>query len=84
MLLKLNLHSLTFESYILHRYQRGSRSISDNLQLSKEAILQKSQGSNVGGITPMEEEEEYDIPEEIENVIGKLYKKKHCHFFAVL
>ena len=31
----------------------------------------------------MEEEEEYDIPEEIENVIGELCGKKQCHFIEL-
>ena len=55
--------------YLLPRYQRGSRSLADNLQLSKEAVLQREQGGT-GPSLSADEEEEYDIPDEIENVIG--------------
>ena len=56
---------------MFHRYQRGSRSLADNLQLSKEAVLQREQGGT-GPLLSADEEEEYDIPDEIENVIGML------------
>ena len=55
------------------RYQRGSRSITDNLQLSKEAVAQKSQASSLGGVNMEVDEEEYDIPDEIESVIGRFH-----------
>ncbi len=45
------------------RYQRGSRSLADNLVLT-----QTGKDANV---TDEEQGEEYDIPEEIEEVIGQ-------------
>lgn len=56
------------------RYQRGSRSLADNLQLSKEAVAQRMAMSNAGvvaGSADNDDDEEYDIPDEIEDVIGK-------------
>ncbi|MEE6506740.1 hypothetical protein FKM82_007829 [Ascaphus truei] len=48
------------------RYQRGSRTLTDNL-------LQSSSETQLGPSTPTEhDEEEYDIPEEVENVIEQL------------
>ncbi|XP_040292612.1 tubulin-specific chaperone D [Bufo bufo] len=48
------------------RYQRGSRSLADNLlQTSADA-------QNSAGTTSPEDDEEYDIPEEIENVVEQL------------
>ena len=44
------------------RYQRGSRSLADNLQSRK--------AEGVGSRELRDEEEEYDIPDEIEDVIG--------------
>nr|XP_014348904.1 PREDICTED: tubulin-specific chaperone D [Latimeria chalumnae] len=53
------------------RYQRGNRSLAANLQISAKSqhslVLQSVQSSEVE-----EEEEEYDIPREIENVIEQL------------
>ncbi len=50
------------------RYQRGSRSLAENLQLDgsggKEQVEQSSD------VRMEEEDEEYDIPEEIEDIIG--------------
>uniref|UniRef100_A0A4W5KUW9 Tubulin-folding cofactor D ARM repeats domain-containing protein n=1 Tax=Hucho hucho TaxID=62062 RepID=A0A4W5KUW9_9TELE len=50
------------------RYQRGSRSLAANLSLSQS-------GSTVEAVTPdmetQSQEEDYDIPEEVENVIGQ-------------
>ena len=51
-----------------YRYQRGNRSLADNLVAPSKAKVPALSG----GIVPSkEEEEEYDIPEEIEDVIGK-------------
>lgn len=51
------------------RYQRGSRSLAANLSMSQSATATTA-------VTPdMEthnEEEDYDIPEEMETVIGQL------------
>ncbi|KAH3872506.1 hypothetical protein DPMN_035722 [Dreissena polymorpha] len=56
------------------RYQRGSRSLADNLQLSKEAVQQRQAVSSTGPQQPGEddEDEEFDIPDDIENVIELL------------
>ncbi|MGH0169709.1 UNVERIFIED_CONTAM: hypothetical protein FKN15_058047 [Acipenser sinensis] len=52
------------------RYQRGSRSLAANLSISTQAqphtVVQNTE------LTDKEEEEGYDIPEEIENVIEQL------------
>ena len=49
------------------RYQRGNRSLAENLKSDgSEATGAAQQGTDV----EMEEEEEYDIPEEIEEIIG--------------
>ena len=50
-----------------YRYQRGSRSLLDNLGGGSGAIA-----GGQGGVTlEDEDEEEYDVPEEIEEVIGE-------------
>lgn len=46
---------------ISSRYQRGNRSLAANLSMSQ---------SNTVAVTPEEQEEDYDIPEEVETVIG--------------
>ncbi|XP_060577597.1 tubulin-specific chaperone D-like [Ruditapes philippinarum] len=55
------------------RYQRGSRSLADNLQQNKESDSQRI-GMTKTTSTPIgdEEEEEYDIPDDIEEVIEQL------------
>ncbi|XP_056409176.1 tubulin-specific chaperone D isoform X2 [Hyla sarda] len=50
------------------RYQRGSRSLADNLL---QTLSSSSPGSTAAA-SPSDAEEEYDIPEEIENVIEQL------------
>lgn len=49
------------------RYQRGSRSLAANLSMSQS-------GTATDAVTPdmdtQEQEEDYDIPEEVETVIG--------------
>ena len=64
---------ILYHSHIVARYQRGSRSLADNLQLSKEAVQQRQAVSSTGPQQPGEddEDEEYDIPDDIENVIGE-------------
>ena len=55
------------------RYQRGSRSLADNLKQSKDSTSQRITMSNAAPVTSVEteeEDEEYDIPDEIEEVIG--------------
>ena len=62
-----NLHSeisdLT-KSVSYDRYQRGNRSLMDNLQKGGSGPTTMNKGQDE------EEEEEYDIPEELEDVIG--------------
>lgn len=50
------------------RYQRGSRSLVANLSMS----LQSSSGAAQTPQDSDEQEEDYDIPEELEAVIGQL------------
>jgi hypothetical protein len=50
------------------RYQRGNRSLVNNLQ--KEAVVQQMMNQKQ---EEEEEDEGYDIPEELEDVIGKEY-----------
>lgn len=55
------------------RYQRGSRSLAANL-----AMIQSSTAS--AAVSPemeTEEQEDYDIPEEIETVIGQFLSPLH-------
>lgn len=51
----------------IFRYQRGSRSLAANLTVSHAATA---------AVTPetetQEQDEDYDIPQEVETVIGKL------------
>lgn len=52
---------------VMFRYQRGSRSLAANLsssQPNEEAVCPK--------VETQAEEEDYDIPEELESVIGEL------------
>lgn len=52
---------------VVFRYQRGSRSLAANLsssQSNEEAVSPK--------VETQAEEEDYDIPEELESVIGEL------------
>lgn len=50
------------------RYQRGNRSLAANLSMSQSA-------TTTAAVTPemetQEQEEDYDIPEEVETVIGQ-------------
>lgn len=50
------------------RYQRGSRSLAANLSLSQSS----AGAAAVTAEVQAEEQEEYDIPEEVETVIGEL------------
>lgn len=54
---------------LFFRYQRGSRSLAANLSMSQSATA-------TDAVTPdmdtQEQEEDYDIPEEVETVIGAL------------
>ena len=55
-------------SFSLFRYQRGNRSLADNLDTQPRPKVP----SLSGGLTLTEDEdEEYDVPEEMEDVIGK-------------
>ncbi|KAF3700092.1 Tubulin-specific chaperone D Beta-tubulin cofactor D Tubulin-folding cofactor D [Channa argus] len=47
------------------RYQRGSRSLAANLSMTQPTAV-------TDAVTPEEQEEDYDIPEEVENVIELL------------
>ncbi|XP_052769851.1 tubulin-specific chaperone D-like isoform X2 [Mya arenaria] len=53
------------------RYQRGCRSIADNLQLSKEAVKERIAMETTNG-NEEDDDEDYDIPEEMEEVIEML------------
>lgn len=55
------------ELYLSSRYQRGSRSLAVNLSQSAAAGKVLDVKPDLGSISP---EEDYDIPEEVENVIG--------------
>lgn len=51
------------------RYQRGSRSLAANLSMSQTSSV------TIAATTDMEtqqQEEDYDIPEEVETVIGQI------------
>jgi hypothetical protein len=63
-----------------YRYQRGSRSLADNLQQNKDSDSQRI-GMTKTTSTPIgdEEEEEYDIPDDIEEVIGKNHSFVECY-----
>lgn len=50
------------------RYQRGSRSLAANLSMSQSATVADALSPEV---ETQEQEEDYDIPEEVETVIGK-------------
>lgn len=50
------------------RYQRGSRSLAANLSMSQSAMVAAALSPEV---ETQEQEEDYDIPEEVETVIGK-------------
>ena len=49
---------------MVYRYQRGNRSLAENLS------SQSSMQSTGGNLTESKEDEEYDIPEELEEIIG--------------
>ena len=51
------------------RYSRGSRSLADNLRKAPASAVQSSMSSNQTAME-VDEDEEYDIPDEIEDVIG--------------
>lgn len=51
----------------IFRYQRGSRSLAANLSMSQPITATTA----VTPETEAQEQEEYDIPEEVETVIGK-------------
>lgn len=50
------------------RYQRGSRSLAANLSIYQSATVAAALSPEV---ETQEQEEDYDIPEEVETVIGK-------------
>lgn len=51
------------------RYQRGSRSLAANVSMSQPLTATDAATPEV---ETQEQEEDYDIPEELETVIGKL------------
>ena len=53
------------------RYQRGSRSLEETLATSAPSTS-PSGGQGAGGVKGEDEGEAYDVPEEIEEVIGLL------------
>lgn len=55
----------------VHRYNRGSRSLAENLAKVPKTAEQSSATSTK--TEAEEEDEDYDIPDEIEEVIGNLY-----------
>lgn len=57
-------------AFVYLRYQRGSRSLADNLLQSKETADKVTGGSAAPTTADDDDEEEYDIPDEIEEVIG--------------
>lgn len=67
------------------RYERGSRSLADNLLLTKEALQQRVSMATSRQVD-QEEEEDYDVPEEMEEVIGTRGYTAHFtfHFIFVL
>ena len=55
------------DSLHLPRYQRGNRSLADNLSNKNQGVTNESKQ-----LGTEEEAEEYDIPDEIEEIIGML------------
>ena len=64
-----------------HRYQRGSRSLADNIKLSKEDVLEKQKQAKP---EDEDDDEEYDIPDEIEEVIGVYDHRNIVHLGGVV
>ena len=65
------MYASTIYVMFICRYQRGSRSLADNLVAPPNAKVPALSG----GILPANEVEEgYDIPEEMEDVIGKIIR----------
>lgn len=58
------------------RYQRGCRSLAANLQAQGAAV--QSQKREVAAAEVDDDDEEYDIPAEIENVVGVLKLERSC------
>lgn len=52
------------------RYQRGSRSLAANLSMSQSTTA-------IAEMETQEQEEDYDIPEEVETVIGQSLHALH-------
>ena len=66
--------------YTCKRYQRGSRSLTDNLNAGDGTTQGKvDESKNLA----QEDEEEYDIPDEMEEVIGRVNLITLC-FLIVL
>lgn len=63
------------------RYQRGCRSLAANLQ-AQSSVMQ-SQKITVAA-NEAEDDEEYDIPGEIENVVGVLKWDRICYKVCML
>lgn len=59
----------------MHRYQRGSRSLAANLQLSAPG---KSEQKPLSDSLTSDGDEDYDVPEGVESVIGK-WSHSGCH-----
>lgn len=59
----------------MHRYQRGSRSLAANLQLSAPG---KSEQKPLSDSLTSDGDEDYDVPEGVESVIGK-WSHGVCH-----
>ena len=65
---------------LVFRYQRGSRSLADNIKQGYIA----NKGMMGGNITT-ENDEEYDIPDEVEDVIGEIrYSVRYMVRYIVL
>jgi hypothetical protein len=55
--------------FVLCRYQRGCRSLAANLKLSAQG--QSEQKLLLDSVTAVDGDEDYDIPEGVESVIGR-------------
>ena len=60
--------NMTSFSFLI-RYQRGSRSLAENLKAQDVAPIAVATGGSQ--IAKEDDDDDYDIPEEIEDVIGK-------------
>lgn len=76
-----DINVLEVYAQLFSRYQRGCRSLAENLSKSQSATVV---AASTAEMETQEQEEDYDIPEEVENVIGEFLPPPTLNVIRVL